>query len=405
VELPSSALRRELARAEQEIVDRERFLAALGHELRNLLSPALAIVSRLRGEASLGSGLGEDLARVERNLQDEARLIDRLLDLERIECGRLDLLPQEVDVTAVVARAAEILSPEGLEAAGLSFEIEAPRGPEPAWADPDRLAQVFRNLLGNAVKFTPAGGSIAVRFGRTDDGSLEVEVTDTGAGIDPEALPEVIGRFGVTRAAARDARAGLGLGLSISRSIVEGLGGELTVSSAGAGMGSTFTVRLPAMAARRESRQVEACRGGTESPRAPRWHSRPLSAHRPLRLLLIEDHQSSREALAELLEAMGHEVVTAGSVAEALAVAADRCGGHGSGIDLVICDNGLPDGTGVELMRRLVDLYRLPGIALTGSGARADVRSSLEAGFSAHLVKPLDIGKLRQAIDSLRAAD
>lgn len=397
------ALRQALARAEQEAGSRERFLAALSHELRNLLSPALATVSKLRGEAAMGSGSRDGLARVERNLQDEARLIDGLLDLERIECGRLDLHPQEVDVIALVARAAEILTSEGLAAAGLTLEMEQPRIPELAWADPDRLAQVFRNLLGNAVKFTPAGGSITVRSGRADDGSLQVEVTDTGAGIAAEDLPVLFARFGITRAAARDARAGLGLGLSISRAIVDGLGGELTAASAGAGQGSTFTVRLPPVAAGRERGRAETLRGTVEPPEAPRLRWRPLPAHGPLRLLLIEDHQGSREALAELLEAMGHEVVTASLVSEALAVAAQRCAGGGSGIDLVICDNGLPDGTGVALMRELADRYHLPGIALTGRGMGSDVSASFEAGFAVHLTKPVDVGRLREAIESLRA--
>ena len=271
-----NALRQARDRAEEKARSLEHSLAALSHELRNLLSPALAVVSRLRGEAAAVSASHESLATLERNLQDQARLVDHLLDVERIECGRLDLHPREVDVRELVARAAEILTPEALDAAGLTVDIELPERPELAWADPDRLAQVFRNLLGNAVKFTPAGGSIAVRCERADDGSLRVDVTDTGVGITAEELPLLFGRFGITRAAARHARAGLGLGLSISRGIVEGLEGELTAASGGAGQGATFTVRLPEMATLRETPRGETERGAIAPSRRRRARVRGL---------------------------------------------------------------------------------------------------------------------------------
>lgn len=391
------ALREARDQAREAIQVRDRFMAVLSHELRTPLTPALAIVSRLREAAATDEVVRRDLARVQRNLEYEARLIDDLLDLSRIESGRFDLQPREIDLREVAAEAAEVLTAERLEAAGLTLALELPRRSAPAWGDPVRLVQVLHNLLVNAAKFTPAGGTITMRL-RAEDDSQVIEVEDTGVGIAAEELPGIFDRFGAPLEVSKRAASGLGLGLSISRAIVERHGGELTAASPGVGRGSTVSVRLPPMTISR--RQLPAA---ARAEREAKAAQRPLPAHGPLHIVLVEDDPDSREALAELLEVDGHEVARTGSRAEALAVVEQRAGADGSGTDLVICDVGLPDGSGVELMRELIARHGLSGIALTGYGMGSDVRASLEAGFLAHFTKPVDIRALREAIQSLRA--
>jgi CheY-like chemotaxis protein len=242
---------------------------------------------------------------------------------------------------------------------------------------------VFWNLLSNAVKFTPEDGTIGVRSWIDEPGWLAVEISDTGIGIDPELLPRIFDAFeqGEARAATRFG-AGLGLGLAISRAIVEYHGGTLEAHSGGPGCGATFRVRLPLLS-------VPA--GAADVTRQPSRAATP--AERALRILLVEDHADTAEAIAELLRLLGHEVTVALTLAAGLAAAEEI-----QSIDLVVSDLGLPDGNGLDLMRELAGRYGLKGIALSGYGMEEDLRRSREAGFERHLTKPIDFQSLQAVL-------
>ncbi|HEX6900934.1 MAG TPA: CHASE domain-containing protein [Thermoanaerobaculia bacterium] len=381
------------ARDEAETANRakDRFMAALSHELRTPLTPVLAVLSTLESRLDRGhlpSGeLREGLGRIRRNVELEARLIDDLLDLTRISRGKLELKREMADLRDVLEHALETsFGPlPSQERPRLLLDLAA--GDHRLWADAPRLTQVFWNLLSNALKFTPPEGEVRLRTWREGPDGLAVEVTDTGIGIEPEALPHVFDAFVQGPRDITRQFGGLGLGLAISKAIVAIHGGSLTVASEGRGRGATFTVRLPA-----------AVHPGAESPAAVAPETRipkskiqnPKSVH----VLLVEDHPDTAEAMADLLRATGRQVTVAHSVRETLVVAEASQGRF----DLVLSDIGLPDGTGHDLMRELRSRYNLPGIALTGYGMEEDVERSREAGFVRHLTKPIHLETLEAAI-------
>jgi PAS domain S-box-containing protein len=361
---------------------KDRFLAALSHELRTPLTPVLAVISNLEASGRLPAELRGEIAMVRRNVELEARLIDDLLDVTRITRGKLELQYQEVDLRQVLEHAIRTSCGEEIAAGRLRVITEIADG-HPMWADAPRLTQVFWNLLSNAVKFTPEDGTIGVRSWIDEPGWLAVEVSDTGIGIDPELLPRIFDAFeqGEARAATRFG-AGLGLGLAISRAIVEYHGGTLEAHSGGPGCGATFRVRLPLLS-------VPA--GAADVTRQPSRAATP--AERALRILLVEDHADTAEAIAELLRLLGHEVTVALTLAAGLAAAEEI-----QSIDLVVSDLGLPDGNGLDLMRELAGRYGLKGIALSGYGMEEDLRRSREAGFERHLTKPIDFQSLQAVL-------
>jgi PAS domain S-box-containing protein len=381
---------------------KDQFLATLSHELRTPLTPVLAVVSALEEDRRLPADVRQRLATVRRNAELEARLIDDLLDLTRIERGKLDLHREVTDVLPLLAHAVEACRTPESEEKALRLVTELAADDHRVWADGSRLSQVFWNLLKNAVKFTPEGGTIRVRSWNEGEAEaaerwLVVEVADTGIGIEPQLLPRIFDAFEQGQQTITRRYGGLGLGLAISRAIAELHGGTLEAASEGRDRGSTFTMRLPL---------------GLPAHAVP-WP--PMGADfgeitlsvpvfRPLHVLLVEDHQDTAEAMADLLRASGHQVTVAGSVDEALAAAAAASGGekdkpaNGGAIDLVVSDLGLPDGSGYDLMRELAGRYGLRGIALSGYGMDEDVRQSREAGFERHLTKPVDLRTLEAAI-------
>ncbi len=384
---------------------KDQFLATLSHELRTPLTPVLAVVSALEEDRRLPADARDRLATVRRNTELEARLIDDLLDLTRIERGKLNLHREVADVLPLLAHAVEACRTPETEDKGLRLVTELTADDHRVWADGSRLSQVFWNLLKNAVKFTPEGGVVRVRSrneGETGspDRWLVVEVDDTGIGIDPELLPRIFDAFEQGQQKITRRYGGLGLGLAISRAIVELHGGTLTAESEGRGRGATFTVRLPARLPAGAAAGVPAF-DGEETMGGPR-----LS--RPLHVLLVEDHADTADAMADLLRVAGHQVTVAGSVEEALAAAEAAASeaaaaeaaepANGGPFDLVVSDLGLPDGNGCDLMRELAGRYGLRGIALSGYGMDDDVRQSLEAGFERHLTKPVDMRTLESAI-------
>ncbi|HKV13328.1 MAG TPA: ATP-binding protein, partial [Thermoanaerobaculia bacterium] len=376
----------ELSRAKQAAEEANRakdhFLATLSHELRTPLTPVLATAATLENDPRFAEAKNE-LAMIRRNVELEARLIDDLLDLTRIARGKLELHREVTDLHRIVRHAFQICCAGEAVSGRLQVRLDLTDGEPRVWADASRLTQVFWNLLNNAVKFTPPGGTVTVRSETGPDGLLTVEVADTGIGIEPEVLPHVFDAFEQGEALITRRFGGLGLGLAISRAIVEMHGGRLTAASGGRDCGATFAVRLPLGL---------PAGAGAEAPAAAEV---PLKV-RSLAILLIEDHGDTAEAMADLLRLQGHRVTVAGDVAQGLA-AAEAAMGNG-GLDLVVSDLGLPDGSGLDLMRELSRRYALPGIALSGYGMEDDMRRSREAGFNRHLIKPVNPSALEAAV-------
>ena len=237
-------------------------------------------------------------------------------------------------------------------------------------ADPARLQQIFWNLIKNAVKFTPEGGRLEIRT-QNNDGQLQVQVSDSGMGIDAETLPKIFNAF---EQGDRMQLGGLGLGLAISKALVETHSGKLTAESAGTDQGATFTAMFPVA-----HHNAEATRNATPSVQAPR---------KAMRVLLVDDHEDTNRSLTQLLRRRGYHVQPAHSVQSALEAAAHER------FDVLVSDIGLPDGSGIELMQQLKNDHPIFGIALTGFGMEDDLRRSHDVGFNHHLIKPVDLNKL-----------
>jgi PAS domain S-box-containing protein len=386
---------------------KDRFLAVLSHELRTPLTPVLMAASALLDDPALSPALRPTMEMIVHNVALEARLIDDLLDLTRIGRGGLRLKPRAVDAHESVREAAAIYGGE-MATCGLNLVLALEAAEHHVHADPARLQQIVWNLIQNAVKFTPTGGTIWVRSRNPTaqkpepDGAdaaaaagcprLIVEVSDSGIGIEPEILPRIFEAFEQGENALRRRSAGLGLGLAISRSLAEAHGGTLTAASPGRGQGSTFTLELTTIAPPGPEAQPapatpeSGSRSGSESE-----SESELSPPRPLHILLVEDNKDSLTHLALILGLRGHEVRTAERLSAALQAATSGA------YDLVISDIELPDGTGLELMQRIGG-RAVRGIAMSGYGSEEDVQQSLAAGYDEHLTKPVDIHRLEEAI-------
>ena len=269
------------------------------------------------------------------------------------------------------------------------FAMDCPGRPFLVDGDAVRLQQVFWNLVRNAVKFTPEGGHVGVRCRRDDDDFITVEVSDSGEGIEPELLPRLFHAFEQGGEHMTRRFGGLGLGLSISKTLVTLHGGTVTVHSDGKGKGATFTVRLPLLPADTVPAPVAAAPAVTvqSSPSGPR---------RKLRILLVEDHGDTARMMRRLLSQDGYEVQAAADVATAIGLMGD---GPAEDFDLIISDLGLPDASGLDFMRAIrARGLKLPAIALSGYGQEQDIQQTLEAGFAEHLLKPVNLKKLHEAI-------
>lgn len=402
-DLERSRAQAESAKEVAEAANRakDQFLAVLSHELRTPLSPVLLTASTLEADPSVSGAVRDAIRAIRQNAEMEARLIDDLLDVTGIASGKLSLHRERVDVHALVGQAMYMV--EGDVAAKrlrLRAELNAPCAELDA--DPTRLRQVFWNLLGNAVKFTPEGGEVRVRTACEQDEKgewLVVEVRDTGEGIAADVLPRLFHAFEQGTSRTTRQFGGLGLGLTIARGIVEQHGGRIEAGSEGPGRGSTFTVRLP----RRRAGVVGGEPAAGAAPvRAVETTARSRQSRvgdgRRLRILLVEDHPATRRAMATILSSLGHEVRAAGSLAEGLTMA------EAGDVDLVVSDLALPDGSGHDLMRSLKGRRReLHGLAVSGYGREDDIRRSREAGFDEHLTKPVSRERLREALSHVGA--
>jgi signal transduction histidine kinase/ActR/RegA family two-component response regulator len=380
-------LRYARAQAEAASSAKDEFLAMLGHELRNPLSPILTALElmKLRGDGSLT----REQEVVDRQTRHLIRLVDDLLDVSRITRGKVELRKQTVEVRDVLAKATEIASPL-LEQRRHHFEVHAPPRGLRLDADEVRLSQVVANLLTNAAKYTPPGGHILLSA-RREGADAVIEVRDDGIGISAALLPHVFGLFVQGRQSSDRAEGGLGLGLALVHNLVAMHGGTVEARSAGPGKGSTFTVRLRAL-----DREGTASR----DPATARLASHPPATGR--RVLIVDDNEDARMLLGDMLERAGHEVRAADSGPAALALVEEFVP------DLAVLDVGLPAMDGYELGSRLRAVLgdRAPAlVALTGYGQEADRARSKRAGFVAHLVKPLEAGELIATIDRCLSAD
>ncbi len=374
---------------------KDNFLAALSHELRTPLTPALMTAQALSGDERLPADVRTDLAMIERNIALEARLIDDLLDLTRIAKGKLTLREEFCDAHSLIGLVVEIVRDEA-QSKPVALQLDLAARRTGLRGDPARLQQVFWNLLRNAIKFTPTGGRVSIRTRDETDERLRIEVSDTGIGLAPDALESIFRPFEQAGREGDHRFGGLGLGLAIARAIVDLHGGTVRAESDGTGCGATFIVELPR--AGEQATGVVAARTGDSGNDASAGTADETGPAAALRLLLVEDHEPTLAVLRRLLVRAGHQVVTAGSVAAAVAAA------EAGQFEVVISDLGLPDGTGLEVITKLRALQpRLRGIALSGYGMEEDLRRSVEAGFTTHLVKPVDFNQLRRALREVSA--
>ncbi len=380
---------------------KDNFLAILSHELRTPLTPVLAAVAMLEEDPTIPPPVRHEIEMIRRNIGVEARLIDDLLDVTGIMRGKLELNRQPVEVRSLLEHAMKNYCAGAAARKNLRVSIDVTATETCVLADSSRMTQVFWNLLQNSCKFTPEGGALDIRVFNepaspnesTTAPVLVVEISDTGIGISPENMARIFNAFEQGERSRTRIFGGLGLGLAISRAIVELHGGTITASSEGENRGARFVIRLattPTTVAPRD-----------RSTRAP---ATGAALSRSLHVLLVEDHPDTAQQLTRLLERAGHEVTWAGSIREARQLL-EQSGPETAqrGFNILISDLGLPDGSGHELMRDLASQHRMPGIALSGYGMKADIENSMEAGFSRHLTKPVDWQELKVAIQKIAA--
>lgn len=369
--------------AEQASRSKDNFLAMLSHELRTPLTPVLMSVAVLEHDLDLRTDVREELAMMRRNIELETKLIDDLLDLNRITTGKLALEIETVDLNEAVRHVCGICGPQ-LRERGIRLETALDPSICTVGADPARLQQVLWNVLKNAIKFTPDQGTIRVSTRQLQGSQCEVRVQDSGVGIPAEMLPRIFDAFEQGDASITRRFGGLGLGLAICKALMELHHGTIHAESAGSGLGSTFSIQIP-------------CRTMTATARI-RLKAPTEKTMAQFRLLVVEDHPDTLRTLTKLLTRAGFTVFTASSVEAAESVAKEES------FDMLISDLGLPDGDGHEVMRRVRALHcHIPGIAMSGYGTDEDMRRSREAGFSEHLTKPVEFATLQRAINRVAA--
>jgi PAS domain S-box-containing protein len=376
-------LQRAKNEAEEANRAKDRFLAMLSHELRTPLTPVLMTIASLRREPDLSDDLRHDLEVLHRNVELEALLIDDLLDLTRIAHGKLELHNDGVDVHAILEHALGI-SAGDLGGKKIQVVRHFNAREHHCWADPARLQQVFWNLVKNSAKFTPERGRIEISTWNNEAHEIIIEISDTGIGIEPHVMPRIFDAFEQGGGTVTSKYGGLGLGLAICKRVIDLHHGTIQAHSAGKGRGAKFTVTLNAM----ETSMLEGPVLFLESEPLRMKH---------IQILLVEDHEDTARVLGRILRNAGFDVSHAGTVTDARALAGTRP------FDLLISDVGLPDGSGLDLMKALRDAQGIKGIALSGFGTDEDVAASAAAGFAAHITKPVDWDRLRAEIEKLTA--
>ena len=385
----------ERARAEAEAANQSKddFLSTISHELRTPLNAMLGWAAMLRSGSVDASRTQRAIEAIFNNATRQGRLIEELLDVSRIVAGRATFDPQHVDLGENIRGAVEAMMPLAA-AKGVEVCFEPLPGINVV-ADPRRLEQVFLNLLSNAVKFTPRGGQVTVEV-KASEGSAEVRVADTGAGIDLAFLPHVFERFRQADSAPTRSAGGLGLGLFISRQLVEAQGGTIRADSEGPGSGATFTLTMPAGVGSSASRHMTPnAAAGT-----PPEQEEPMPVLDGISILLVDDEPDAREVMASALESCGATVISASSAREALETLAS------TEIDLLLSDIAMPGQDGYELIRDIralpsARLAAIPAAAVTAHARDDERERALSAGFHMHLTKPVHPVALATAVASL----
>ena len=390
--------REQAARLEVEAANRSKdeFLAVLSHELRTPLNAILGWAEILRTGEPTRAEVIEGVEVIERNARSQARLVEDVLEVSRIICGKIRLTLGRIDLGAVID-AALVSARPAAAAKGVTLRQAVEPLPILSPGDADRLQQVVWNLISNAIKFTPRDGEVTVRA-RQDGHHTEIEVSDTGIGIQPDFLPFVFDRFRQSDASITRSHGGLGLGLSISRHLVEMHGGNISAASAGEGKGATFTLSLPLELP--DGHTLES--GGTPSRHEMLADSGASPGLSNVRVLVLDDETDSRRVVVRLLTRAGAEVREADSAA----LIADILAGWPA--DVLISDIAMPGEDGYSLIRRLrasphAAWRTLPALALTAFARPEDQALALEAGFQMHLPKPFEPAALLAAVTSLAA--
>jgi signal transduction histidine kinase/ActR/RegA family two-component response regulator len=398
--LQESLSRETEARRQAENANRlkDEFLATVSHELRTPLNAILGWSQILRQTRNFDeTAVERALATIERNARAQNQLIDDLLDVSRIITGKLRLNVRGVDLENVISAALDAARPAA-EAKDIRLEMPVDFPPEIISGDPDRLQQVIWNLLSNAVKFTPKGGRVEVRLQRVHS-HIEISVADTGQGISPELLPFVFERFRQADQTTTRQHGGLGLGLAIVRQLLELHGGQVSVASAGAGKGTTFTVILPVPPVRIEtpdnnSQPHFSSENELMTVKAPELHG--------LRVLVVDNEADARELLEMVLKTSGGQVTLAASAAEAIEQIEINT------FDVLITDIGMPGEDGYSLIQkvRMLPVERggkMPAVALTAYAGAEDRIRALRAGFQMHVPKPVEAAELVAVVAHLAA--
>ncbi len=392
------------SRMEAEAANRAKdvFLATLSHEMRTPLNAIVGWLSILRHEEADVAHFQEGLNVIERNTRAQVQLIDDVLDVSRIVSGKLRVEIRPCDVRDVINAGVDAVRPAA-EARGITLHVQLDPPVGGFSCDAVRMQQVVWNLVSNAVKFTPKGGSVEVTL-RREQSSLQIQVSDTGEGIRAELLPLVFDRFRQADSSTRRRFAGLGLGLSIVKHIVEAHGGTVNAESPGEGKGSTFTVRLPISAVQQikeESGEGEGVSTARED--APGITTRvPMVRLDGLHVLVVDDEADARQVLVMVLEQVGAIVTAVGSAREALEALEVLPEARP---DVLVSDLGMPGQDGFDLIRQVRDqghdARHLPAVALTAFVQKSDAHLALLAGFQVHVSKPVDPHNLTSVIASL----
>ncbi len=377
--------------AEQASHLKDEFLATLSHELRTPLTSLFGWLELIESRSELDPQAAEGIDAVRRSANSLNQLIEELLDVSRINAGKVQLELRTLDLCQAVSDAIEVIRPAGI---AKSIEITFSNCNEDAYilGDKDRIHQIFANVLSNAVRFTPKGGIVKVNLDSGEAG-WSVSIQDTGQGIDPQVLRTIFERFRQSDAGSNRRHGGLGLGLAIARQLVELHGGEITAQSAGLGEGSTFTVTFPPAAAPARTYSKSG---------SPALNSSRVGLI-GLKIVLVEDDESTREVLARLLRSEGAEVTGLVSGLQALEELTEECP------DLLISDIGMPEMDGYQMISRIRAIggpcQTIPAIALTAFARSEDISESIAQGFNAHLSKPVAFSDLIALIHNLIPED
>lgn len=378
----AAAIKQAKEAAEHANHAKDHFLAVLSHELRTPLTPILTAAQMLENSDIQDPEVRRSLSMIRRNAALEARLIDDLLDITRISRGKLEVHCSPLDLHQKIEHVLEMCRKD-LEAKPLQLSVQLHAAQHCVDGDAARLQQVLWNLLKNAIKFTPPGGRISILTSNPQPGRIAVDVQDSGMGILPDALPRIFDAFEQASKEVTRQFGGMGLGLAISRNLAALHGGSLTAQSEGKDRGATFILELPLTSASPAGISRDS-------------HRRDLPDLKHSRVLLVEDHPDTAKIMTLLLRSYGFHVRAAASAAAALKLVEEA-----GPFDLLISDIGLPDGNGVDLFRRIRQCQQIIGIALSGYGMEEDIRRSREAGFAAHLTKPVDVKLLEKTLHDL----